>query len=325
VNEFDLISRLVGRLAPERLPDSVALGVGDDAAQLTHGDWPLLAVDTLVEHVHWNPDVMDVADVGAKLLTCNLSDIAAMGGVPGPMLLSLALGTGVSSSFVEELAEGIDRARVAHDLDSTQVFPIGGDLTRSPGGHVLSLTLLGRPARPGRLLRRTDAILDDGIWVSGPLGSAAAGLALLQAAIKDDAFSALIARHRSPMARLDLVPELTDSPLVHAAIDLSDGLAGDLVHILEASEVGAVLDLDALPAHELLDEACRRLGADRTKLQVQGGEDFELLVTASPAAGPHLAALGMTRIGRIVAERRLIYTRNERRIDVTYRGFQHFE
>ena len=176
MREFDLIGQIIDRMGR---PEGVRLGIGDDAAQLGEG-WDLLAVDTMVEGVHYNPSWSTGADVGWKLLACNLSDIAAMGGEPGQYLLALSLGPGADDAFVGGLIEGLSEAAEALAPGHGAVGPIGGDTTRSPSATVLSLTQLGRSCARGAVVR-SGTRPGDRVGVVGPLGAAAAGLAALSA------------------------------------------------------------------------------------------------------------------------------------------------
>lgn len=325
--EFALIDTFVERLGGRRPPDGVQLGSGDDAAVTAPESWPVVTVDTLVEDVHWNPAWSRPEDVGFKLLSCNLSDVTAMGATAGPFLLALSLGADADSAWCDAFIDGLIASRHSHGLDAQVVVPIGGDVTRSPGPTVLSLVLFGRPLRSGRVFRRSHARVGHQLWVTGPLGSAEAGLRLLAAGWEeggDPRLRPLVTAHRRPRARTDLVTALADLPSLGAVIDVSDGLAGDLRHVLRASSVGAEVWLADIPTDPLLDQLPESLAAHRQKLVLGGGEDFELLLTAAADVSERLEALGCRRVGRIVEGQALVYyDANGRPLDIDVSGYSH--
>ena len=324
VTEFQAIELFRSRLADQTPVVGVGVSSGDDTAAFSSGAWPLVTVDTLVEGVHWEPGLSDLADVGYKLLACNLSDIAAMGGEPGPFLVAASLPSPILRNSVALLAAGIADARRDHSLSVDVVVPIGGDLTRSPGPTVLSLVLFGR-LRNRRILLRDGAKNGDHVWVSGPLGSAAAGLAALRAGLQNEpSLQHEIRRHRRPRARCDLGLTLPSIDAVHAAIDLSDGLAGDLAHLLRSDSLGAIIEIDTLPISDGTRTAARRLNLDPFDLALGGGEDFEILVAADPSADEALMGLGLVRVGRVVERAGIAYYGCDgKQVELKVSGYEH--
>ena len=302
MNEFELIDRYFRR--PVRDP-AVRIGVGDDAAIVAPapGCELALAVDMLVEGRHFLPDV-DPATLGHKTLAVNLSDMAAMGATPRWALLGGALPAD-DADWLAAFSGGLFAlaARYAVTL-------VGGDTTRGPRN--LCLTIVGEvPA--GTALTRAGAQAGDDVHVSGRLGDAALALAALQGRTRLDAATqaALQRRLDEPEPRVALGQRLRG--VASAAIDVSDGLTGDLGHILEMSRLGAEVELPSLPRAPALDERLR--GAERAlalECLLAGGDDYELLFTAPPSARARLAALAVdlalpiTRIGRIVAKPGLV-------------------
>ncbi len=308
IGEFRLIERL-----RSALPDSVAssdalpLGIGDDAAVWRPPEAELLVIstDSLVEGIHFrlDPGWSRWADVGHKALAVSLSDLAAMGAVAGLAVVTLALR---GSEVVEELMTGY-RALGALAARWGCVVA-GGDIVSSP---VVSLhvTVLGR-ARGGRVLRRDGTRVGDVVGVSGTLGASAAGLRLLREGPARPRFSAatasrLIEAHRRPEPRLD-VGEVLLSRGATAAMDLSDGMLGDLPKILAASGVAAEVNVARLP----VAAAVRALFPDDWQdLALRGGEDFELLFTAPTQAfgeisrGAEAIGATVTAVGRVVEQR----------------------
>ncbi|MFO1397180.1 MAG: thiamine-phosphate kinase [Burkholderiales bacterium] len=298
MDEFALIRRFFDR--PVRDP-AVRLPIGDDAAIVAPapGMELALAVDMLVEGRHFLPDV-DPASLGHKTLAVNLSDMAAMGATPRWALLAGALPDN-DEAWLGAFAGGLFALAQRH-----RVALVGGDTTRGPRN--LCLTIVGEvPA--GAAITRGGARAGDDILVSGRLGDAALALAALQGrvALPADALAALRMRLDWPEPRVALGERLRG--LASAALDVSDGLTGDLAHILDASHAGALVDLAAVPRAPALD-ALLSTGARDLALEslLAGGDDYELCFTAPPAARPRLAALALeldlplTRIGTVTAE-----------------------
>ena len=286
--EFDLIARIRARVATRA---DVVLGIGDDAALLAPppGRQLVVTADTLNDGVHF-PRGTSPADVGWKALAVNLSDLASMGAEPAWCTLSLSLPQS-DPAWIEGFLDGFLDLAGQHDIAL-----VGGDTTRGPLS--IAVTAMGL-VEPGRALRRDGARVGDEVWVTGTLGDAAGGLALLDR----EPVPALRARLDRPTPRVAAGRALAG--IATACVDVSDGLLADLGHVCARSHVAAHLDVDALPASAALREAFGE--ADRIALQASGGDDYELCFTAPADAGADIdavsAQLGLrfTRIGRIVA------------------------
>jgi thiamine-monophosphate kinase len=268
----------------------VIQGIGDDAAVITSraGQWTILTTDILTEGVHFDLRTATMADIGFRTAAANLSDIAAMGGTPQYLLVALAIPRTGTRHQVLQLYRGLMAACRPH-----QVGLIGGDTSASSRGWFLSVTLIGT-VPPRKALFRSGARIGDLLYVTGTIGDSLAGLRLLNkpassekrrprtAALSASHRQFLIGRHLRPTARIAAGQWLSAHRLATSAIDLSDGLSGDLRHICEESHVGASLDLGALP----LSPACWAYAASReldpVDLALTGGEDYELLFTVSP-------------------------------------------
>ncbi len=313
LGEFDLIERFFTRPAAR---SDVLLGVGDDAALLVPPPGLVLvaATDTLVEGRHFLPDA-PADSVGHQALAVNLSDLAAMGAEPAWALLSLSL-PDAAVEWLEAFASGLDALARQHG-----VALVGGDTVRGP--RVVTITALGF-VEPGLALRRGGARPGDLLYVSGWPGEAAAGLeALLRGAGSPD--DPLVRRCRYAEPRLALGRALRG--LASAAMDVSDGLLGDLAKLCAASGVGAVLDLERLPVSAEL--ARRHPAAGCERLVLSGGDDYELLFTlpeavAAEVASISSAALPLHRIGRIEAGHGVQCRREGRPVTVTERSYDHF-
>ncbi len=288
VSEFDLIGRYF-----TRKPVHARLGIGDDAALIDAPAGMSLAVsvDTLNEGIHFLPDV-DARKLGHKSLAVNLSDLAAMGATPRYALLALTL-PAADPGWLAEFAAGFFALAERHGIEL-----IGGDTTRGP----LAITITAIGEVPPNALRRDAATPGDDIWVSGELGGAALGLACLQgrASLGADERAAMVARLEMPQPRLELGLALRG--VAGAAIDLSDGLSGDLGHVLERSGVCARIEYALVPRPAAFRSLANRELEERMVLS--GGDDYELLFTAAPVRRSEIEAieqrLGL-RLGRIGA------------------------
>ncbi len=287
--EFDLIDLIRARTAAERA--DVALGIGDDAALLMPppGHALAMAVDTLVEGVHF-PTGTSAFDIGWKALAVNLSDLAAMGATPAWAMLSLTLPQ-ADRDFVEGLAEGFAQLARRHHLAL-----VGGDTTQGP----LSVSVAVHGFVPaGQALLRRAAEAGDALFVTGTLGDAAAALHCLGRSGAE--VDALRRRLDRPEPRVAVGQALRG--MAHAAIDVSDGLLADLGHVCKASGVGAEIRVVDVPQSRalttLFDAATAR------ELALAGGDDYELCFTAPEAGAQDVMATlsrlgcGVTRIGRM--------------------------
>ena len=303
-----------------------SLDLTDDAALIDclQGHRLVVTVDQLVEGVHFLPgDPPEL--VARKLLRRNLSDLAAMGATPRAYLVTSALPKSRDDAWVRRFAEGL-----GEDQHRFGVFLLGGDSTSTHGPAVFTLTAIGEVA-DGREIRRAGAKPGDRVWVSGTIGDAFLGLKVLRGGCEELApehRAALAARFQLPDPRIELGPRLAG--IAHAMIDVSDGLLADLGHICEVSGVAATVELPKLP---LSPAAKAALEADPAlhPLLATGGDDYELLFTASPDAGEeidalaHSLALPITEIGAIVAgEGVRLLDASGKPIATKIAGWQHF-
>ncbi|MBX9869933.1 MAG: thiamine-phosphate kinase, partial [Burkholderiaceae bacterium] len=270
LSEFDLIRQYFTR--PSYDDPRIALGVGDDCALLQPSAGMQLAISTdmLVEGRHFFANA-DPAKLGHKCLAVNLSDLAAMGAKPVAFTLALALPE-AKAAWLQPFAQGMLALADLH-----QCSLIGGDTTK--GALTICITVFGE-LPPGSALRRDAARVGDDIWVSGSLGDARLALAAYWNEVTLDAAAHERAAQRmhQPTPRVALGMALRG--VAHAALDISDGLAGDLGHILNRSQVGASLFLDRLPAGEVLQQQDMDL---RRRYTLAGGDDYELCFTAPRA------------------------------------------
>ena len=253
VGEFGLIRRLQQTVTLRQ--DSTTLGIGDDAAILTPapGHDVVISTDLLVEGVHFDLTFAPLKHLGYKAVAVNVSDIAAMNAVPTQIVVAIAVGSRYSVEAIEELYEGMRLACEAYKVDL-----VGGDTTASRGGLTISVTALGQ-VPGGQAVRRNGAQANDLLCVTGDLGGAFLGLQVLerekQAFLADPDmqpelgnYSYVLQRQLRPEARMDVIHELRDLGIVPTSmIDISDGLASEVLHLCQASEVGARIFTENLP------------------------------------------------------------------------------
>lgn len=286
MNEFELIARLTAALPTN---DAVVVGAGDDCAVLECGDplrQLLFKTDAVVEGIHFTRETAP-EQIGYKALARGLSDIAAMAGTPSAALVTIALPKSFSPAFVEQVYSGMNRLAAQQG-----VAIVGGETTTNPERMLLTISLLGFVPR-GRAVLRAGAKVGDAIFVTGELGGSITG------------------HHLDFKPRLAEARWLAENFSVHALMDLSDGLAGDLPHILRASKVGAELLKSAVPISRAAKEISKRGDAAKPAFvaALTDGEDFELLFTvASKTAVPLLdawkkqfPAVKLSCIGKIIA------------------------
>ena len=293
--EFELIARLCGGLS---YGYRTVLGVGDDCAILSPSRRrQLFTIDSMVEGVHFELEWFKPSSLGARALTVNLSDIAAMGGSARTCVVNLGIRPELQASFFDRLYQGLLRTASQAGLDV-----VGGNITRA-AQLTITIAVLGEAGAAA--MRRDSAREGDQIFVTGTLGDSALGWRILAGKLQANAAARkfLTARFVSPTARLTAGQRLARIKPTPAAIDISDGLLQDLDHVLLRSGVGAELDLASIP----LSEAYRAVSPNNLDLALSGGEDYELLFCLRPGYGERQLSrrlgLPVRRIGRIVNRR----------------------
>ena len=313
--EFGFIDFIKERFS---CPEGI-IGIGDDCAVMPCGEGELIySTDMLMEGVHFLRNAASPEDIGWKSLAVNLSDIAAMGGKPVATFLSIALPKDAQGEWAERFIDGY--AHLSHKFG---VPLLGGDTTSSLRDISINVGVLGRVPL-GKSIKRSEAVPGHGIYITGNLGDSAGGLqAILNNWDKTPEVESLIQSHIKPLPRIEAGQALMKTGQAGAMMDISDGIASDLRHILEASRVGAQVHLDRIPMSDNLKWACNKYGKNSYALAAGGGEDYELLFTA-PACIESAVTFPVYRIGEIVPGNSLIWIKDGNPVDFDIKGFNHF-
>jgi len=328
LGEFELIHRLKDLLPPSG-PD-VVVGIDDDAAAFTPGnDLSLLSVDAFVEGVHFDLRLISFRQLGWRLLAANLSDIAAMGGIPRLAVVAMALRGDLQVREVEALYRGM--ADLAERFD---VAVVGGDTTKSPDRLFFSLAIFGDVARE-RLALRSGACAGDAVLVTGDLGRSRAGLRVLKSGKAQwlKRFDAAVSKYRTPVPRVEEARFLVERFPVHSMIDISDGLASEVHHLCQASTVGACITAEDIPIGLQTRQVAKLNQEEALQYALSGGEDFELLFTLPYDRSLEVAGaltdefdLPCTVVGRIVAPDKGVKLRQgDKEVPLQATGFDHFK
>lgn len=328
MKERELI-KIIQSIACRDNSQELLCGIGDDCAVIRKNtDTVLLySMDTLVESVHfereWHPPEL----LGRKAVSVNVSDIAAMGGQPLYCLFSFGLPPDFDDDWAVHVSRGIVEGCTRYGC-----LLIGGDTVSSPKGVSLTITVIGE-GKTDQVLYRHGAKTGDTILVSGSLGLAAGGLDLFKKGLgKQRQFERLFRAHLDPLAKVELGKLLAESGLVHAMMDISDGLATDLAHLCARSQLGAHIHSNQLPLESILSQAAETLGQDPLQWLIRGGDDYELLLTAPEGAVKKLQDL-VANTGNILypigntvesSDIELVLEDTGTTVSVGYSGFDHF-
>lgn len=328
-SERELIEKI--RTASQGLSAGLIKSIGDDCCEVTSSGSFLVSTDSLVDGVHFDRSFHPARLLGRKSIAVNLSDIAAMGGKPRFVLLSLCLPPKLEWYWISSWLDGVLEMLLEHNC-----VLIGGDTVKAQE-LVLGVTVLGEAPETGSLYRDT-AAEGDSVWVSGPLGSAAAGLKILQKKSgnpkcfvdkEPQKWAALLAAHLNPRPRVSLGRELAACGMVTAMQDISDGIATDLAHICKASDVSASIRSSALPFLPELESAAEFLEVSLLDLMLRSGEDYELLFTVrkgAESAFEKQVCINHTKIrkiGEIGCGAGVILQGDGGDVDIAFQGYEH--
>jgi thiamine-monophosphate kinase len=313
-DEFARIDWLKSRFELQGGSEGLLVGIGDDAAVINFGSRPtIVTVDTQVEGVHFRRDLLSPRELGYRAMVAAVSDVWAMGAMPSASVVALTIPASESDEGFRQLIDGLAEAARA-----TGARVIGGNLSQ---GQELSVTttVFGLPIADS--LTREGATPGDAVYVTGTLGASALGFAILAAGgVESEAAARFVERWKRPPLNGRWVKGLAE--IATAAVDVSDGCLQDLQHLTSASNVGAVVQAEALPTAPGHEALCERLGLDPVALALSGGEDYELIFTAAESS--EAAALG-TRIGEIVDGAGVrVLDSNGDELTLDRRGYRHF-
>ena len=329
IGEFGFIDRLSEKFKNISIPHSV--GIGDDCAIIPcdeNNDY-IITTDLLIENIHFIRSKISPFDLGYKTLAVNLSDVAAMGAKPVGSFLSIAIPSSVEVEYLDRLIDGYHHLSEKHN-----VALLGGDTTRAQNSLTLNVTAIGIIEKNKARLRSM-AQEGDIICVTGFLGDSAGGLKIILEDLPATETSGyLVRRHNCPQPAVDEGIWLAQQKGVNAMMDISDGIASDLKHILKASKKSAFIDLDKLPISNQLREISNQYNFDSVELATSGGEDYRLLITINKNRFDEIAKTYKVKfsselhaIGTIKKETEEIitWTKNGNPVSELKGGFNHFE
>lgn len=329
LGEFGLIKRINSGIKTT-LPDTIR-GIGDDAAVIDTGEeFGLLSTDMLLEGVHFDLTFFPLKHLGYKAISVNVSDIAAMNGIPRQVTVNLALSNRFSLEAIDELYAGMKAACADFNVDL-----VGGDTSSSRSGLLISVSVFGK-VKKEKITYRNTAKANDLLCVTGDLGGAYLGLQLLER--EKQVFLAnpdmqpelegkdyVIQRQLRPEARMDVIYELEEAGVLPTSmIDVSDGLASDLLHLCAQSGVGAVVFEERIPIDEQTYLAASELNIGPITAAMNGGEDYELLFTVSQASydliknNPKISFIGYMTGDK---EEIVLHTKGDSRVPITAQGW----
>jgi len=331
LGEFGLINRIQQQISLQNA--SSLKGIGDDAAVIEGGEQSiLLSTDMLTEGIHFDLSYVPLQHLGYKAVAVNVSDIAAMNGIPEQIVIGLGLSNRFSIEAIDALYSGIRAACEDYGVDL-----VGGDTTSSASGLVISISIIGK-AKKGNIAYRSGAKNNDIICVTGDLGGAYLGLQVLEREKQVfltnpemepqlERYEYVVGRQLKPKARMDIIHELAELKIIPTSmIDISDGLASELIHISESSGVGVKIFEDKIPIDSAAFETAMEFKLDPFVCALNGGEDYELLFTINLADFEKLKNHpDIHFIGHIHdnAKQNVMITKQERVVPLTAQGWNH--
>lgn len=332
LGEFALIEKLSEQVVPSN--KSSIKGIGDDAAVIaTGGELSLLSSDMLLEGIHFDLSYVPLKHLGYKAIAVNVSDIAAMNGIPEQLTVNLGLSNRFSVEAVEMIYEGINAACKDYKVDL-----VGGDTTASPSGLVISVSILGSVNKE-KIVYRSTAKDKDILCVTGDLGAAYVGLQVMEREKQEflanpemqpqiEKYDYIVGRQLRPKARMDIIHELDALEIVPTSmIDVSDGLASDVFHLCKQSNLGVSIYEDKLPIDKQAYETAAEFGIDPNACALNGGEDYELLLTINQddfekiKNHPDIHTIGYMQSP---SKGRAFVTRNDNVVELKAQGWKHF-
>jgi thiamine-monophosphate kinase len=313
---------------------NTVLGIGDDAAVIDSGDvYTLISTDMLLEGVHFDLAYVPLQHLGYKAIAVNVSDIAAMNGVPKQVTVNLGLSNRFSVEAVELIYEGIKTACSEYGVDL-----VGGDTTSSNSGLIISISIVGEVAKE-RIVYRGQAMENDILCVTGDLGAAYVGLQVMEREKQEylanpemqpklEQYDYIVGRQLKPKARMDIIHEFSDFDILPSSmIDVSDGLASDVFHICKQSGLGVAIYEEKLPIDKQAFETAAEFSIDPNACALNGGEDYELLFTIGQDDFEKIKNHSdIHTVGYMQAKEKgeTFVTRNNNVVELTAQGWKHF-
>jgi thiamine-monophosphate kinase len=305
----------------------VIIGIGDDCAVLeknaTH--YTLISKDLLLEDIHFRLSTSNPAAIAQKAIHCNLSDIAACGGIPLYILLGISCPNNTPKDWLETFA-----LTVKNICEPRKITIIGGDTTGSPDKLYMSITVIGEVEKKHLKLRSTTKV-GDYLAVTGNLGDSALGLFALESKQKHRKFAHSISRHTAAIARCEEGKWLGSQKAITAMMDISDGLDTDLNRMIKAANAGAEIEVSRLPYRNEFLQLTKECNLNLYELLLGGGEDYELLIAIDPLQTALLQTefaqhfkTPLTVIGKITSEPQLRYLQKGIPVDLQFKNFNHF-
>ena len=332
LGEFGLIEKLSSDFEPAN--DQTIKGVGDDAAVVDTGEkYTLISTDMLLEGVHFDLSYVPLQHLGYKAVAVNVSDIAAMNGIPKQVTVNLGISNRFSVEALELLYEGIGVACKEYSVDL-----VGGDTTSSGSGLVISVSILGEVAKE-KVVYRDQAMENDIVCVTGDLGAAYVGLQVMEREKQEflanpdmqpklEKYDYIVGRQLRPKARMDIIHEFAELSIIPTAmIDLSDGLASDIFHICKQSGLGVAIYEDKLPIDKQAYETAAEFSIDPNACALNGGEDYELLFTIGQDDFEKIknhADIHTVGYMQAKSKGKTFVTRNNNVVELTAQGWKHF-
>ncbi len=325
IGEFGFIDRIkAGCLVRKK---DIVKAIGDDCAVFkTSGKLvTLFTTDMLVENVHFLRDAIPPLKLGRKSMAVNISDIGAMGGTPKEAVVSIAVPDSVEVEYLDSMYDGMKE--MAREFD---VNLLGGNTTSEPDHLIINIALIGEEIED-EVLYRSDAKIGDIVFLTGLVGSSAAGLDILLNKRSSDGWEDLLKAHLDPYPHIKAGRIIAESKLAHSLIDVSDGVASDLGHICDESGVGAIIEEDKIPVAETFKRYIEKYNLDFEKLALHVGEDYVLLGTAPEKAAESLSKALQSQncqffiIGKITGEPGIkLVSRDGSIRQIRASGYDHF-
>jgi thiamine-monophosphate kinase len=282
IGEFGFIERIKGGCLIRN--ENVIIGIGDDSCvfKTSAEVVSLLTTDMLVEQIHFLLEAIPPYQLGRKSLAVNMSDIAAMGGTPKEAVLSVAIPDTVDLEYLDALYDGMKAMAKEFEVNL-----LGGDTTSSPGPLIINIALVGE-AQKEEVLYRSTAKVGDVVFLTGPVGSAAAGLDIILKGRGADEWEELIEAHHNPYPQIKTGRIIASMKVANSLIDVSDGVAADLGHICTESKLGAIIEEEMIPTTAQFRAYCAKFQENSRHLSLHVGEDYVLLGTVPEESATRL-------------------------------------